>query len=108
MFAKLVNKQRKQQTASTDIIIVNGEEFDTLDSIIEGWQTYFTELAKPKERPDYSENHKQGKEYDINIIEHICQSNKTPVVETNEEEITNIIKDLKNNNLGLTAEQKQP
>ena len=82
LFAKLVNKQRKQQAAPTDIIIVNGEEFDTLDSIIEGWQTYFTELAKPKERPEYSENHKQEIEYDINIIEHICQNNKTPVVET--------------------------
>ena len=77
LFAKLVNKQRKQQAAFTDIIIVNGEEFDTLDSIIEGWQTYFTELAKPNERPEYSENHKQEIEYDINIIEHICQNNKT-------------------------------
>ena len=65
-------------------------------------------MAKPKERPEYSENYKQEIEYDINIIEHICQNNKTPVAETNEEEITNIIKDLKNNkaadNLGLTAE----
>ena len=84
-----------------------GRNLTPVDSIIEGWQTYFIELAKLKERPEYSEDHKQGIEYDTNIIENICQNNKTPVVETNEEEITNIIKDLQNNkapdNLGLTA-----
>ncbi|KAK3089114.1 hypothetical protein FSP39_000940 [Pinctada imbricata] len=108
LFAKLVNKQRNQQTTPTDTIVVNGEERDTLDSIIEGWETYFTELAKPKDRPEYNKEHKQETEYDVNVIEHICQSNKIPVEETNEEEITNIIKALKNNkapdNLGLTAE----
>ena len=61
----------------TDRIIVNNYTFEEYDNIIDGWQIHFEALAQPKENPKFDEKHKEGVEFDVNIIESICMAKKT-------------------------------
>ncbi|KAK3093083.1 hypothetical protein FSP39_010865 [Pinctada imbricata] len=87
LFAKIVNKQRNNLTRNTDLIILDGETYESYDNIIEGWELYFTKLSEPKNSPHYDSAFQEKTKYDIQILEELCSKNKIPIELASEDEI---------------------
>ena len=65
LFYKLIRKQRGQNSGELATI-----DFGTGVSQLDGWATYYEELATPSNNPEYDEQYKQTRELLCLMLKH--------------------------------------
>jgi hypothetical protein len=107
-FYKLVKAQRSIRDKLTNKITFGGKTWEE-NSIVEGWATYFEELAAPKTKPTFDDDYKRSTALKVVTLEQIApllnKDNIAPRVE--EEQVSKAIHSMKNNKAadsqGITA-----
>ena len=108
LFFKLVRKQRGSSTA-TDHMIFNDEPVSG-DKLMDAWRTYFSNLAIPKNNPDFDTAHKESVESSIKSIQQIFRRNKdcSQIPDIDQNAVQKNVAKLKNNKAcdayGITGE----
>jgi hypothetical protein len=69
LFYKLIQKQRKSNSSSTNELFVDGVLYNTDDTITTGWRSHFEKLATPKSENRFEEWYKNQTELDTLLIE---------------------------------------
>ena len=102
LFYKLVSYQRKSRNST---ISVNFQ--DTSLDQIDGWEKYFSNLAKPLEMDHFNQNYKDSVQLRRLLLEDLNIPNEDPVT-TNPTDVAKTVSSLKNGKAadiyGLTAE----
>jgi len=107
-FYKLVNKQRKTQRSSTDVLISSDGIATTHNEILQTWTEHFSTLATPKTLDHYDHQFKQNVDLEILCIKNLLQDSEVSIEPVEPKRIENIIKRLTSNKAadirGITAE----
>ena len=99
LFFRLIQSQRNQKVKSTSQIDYMSKTWECA-KVIEGWAQYFEELAKPKDHPNFDNNHMLATDLKVELIEqlefHNTQQKSTQHLQLYKSNIIKVIKTLKN------------
>ena len=90
-FCKLVKKQRGKSHKKESIVSFPDPNCAQLD----GWATYFEELATPSKLPEFDDEYKNSTDMQVLLLRDIC-NNKKPQEPISPANVRNHIKSLKN------------
>ena len=93
-FYRLIKKQGKTTEQNTTSITYQDQQYEGPDQVCKGFAAYFAELGKPKESPNFVDEHKVNVEADVALLqEHNLTSDQHTIISM--EDVENAISKLK-------------
>jgi len=107
-FYKLIRKQRKQPTATTETLTTQDGTFTSTEDILQAWMGHFDRLSTPSDRPHYDSKFQETVAMESLCIESLAQTTPATLEPVTVDQVEKSIRGLNNNKApdarGLTAE----